>query len=463
MQEQKFDMEDYIKQRLAEIRDTDERSFAREILLKGFLPAVQVMEERYRSLEERVRREIEIPGSRYTVYTTVIRRRDYDASNSTWFPVCSVDAEPDRTACRRIYFRGNEGEKRRFEQQEFFTAVDAMGQPRQVAVRRTEDYRRAVEELYGLFVYNRVPWNTVNTGDLDRFYDVYPVEDADASGEGEASGGESTVVSVRPGAGQDLSGKNFPGDGSDGTESMDDWEIDFGEWNDRIGQDYMALWNLEYFTFRSMKFMVPCIDGKYYEHELNLKEYAPDCGYMVKGNEDILSIRREEGRIIMVSLKESFQEWQACRFGKRPDTDSYGYSHRILSNERKEHFVDHLAVRYGQGIHSRTELFRFVEELDTEGRIRLRDCRIREKEQPDSCPADMNWFLREDVFPMETRKVLELTFERNTEAVGTGETAEREPWDPDGEDMLRYIISQIQLLFDEYRCVGILHPDLSAR
>lgn len=417
MQEQKFDMEDYIKQRLSEIGDTAERSFAREILLKGFLPAVQVMEERYRELEERVRREIEIPGSRYTVYTTVIRCRDYDASNPTWFPVCRSDAEPDRRACRRIYFRGNEREKRRFEQQEFFTAVDDGGQTRRVGIRRSEDYRKAVEELYGLFVYNRVPWHTVNTGDLDRFYDVYPMEDT--------------------------------------TENMDGWEIDFGEWHERVGQDHMALWNLEYFTFRSMKFMVPCIDGKYYEHELSLKEYDPDCGYMVKGNEDILSIRREQGRILMVSLKESFQEWQACRFGKRPDTDSYGYSHRILSNERKEHFADHLAVRYGQGIHSRTELFRLAEELDTEGRIRLRDCRIRDTEQPDSCPADMNWFLREDLFPMETRKVLELTFVERTGSVGVSGEAE-DLCDPDSEDMLRYVISQIQLLFDEYRCVGRL-------
>lgn len=257
----------------------------------------------------------------------------------------------------------------------------------------------------------------MNTGDLDRFYDVYPMEDT--------------------------------------IENMDGWEIDFGQWNDRIGLDYMALWNLEYFTFRSMKFMVPCIDGKYYEHELSLKEYDPDCGFMVKGNQDILSIRREQGRILMVSLKESFQEWQACRFGKRPDMDSYGYSHRILSNERKEHFADHLAVRYGQGIHSRTELFRLVEELDTEGRIRLRDCRIREKEQPGSCPADMNWFLREDLFPMETRKVLELTFEGRAESVEVNGEAE-DLCDPEAEDMLRYIISQIQLLFDEYRCVGRL-------
>lgn len=417
-------MEDYVKQRLSEIRDTDERGFAREALLKGFLPAMQVMEERYRSLEERVRREIEVPGSRYAVYTIVIRRQDYDAANRTWFPVCRGDVE-DGMAYRRIYFRGSIREKRNFEQQNFFTAVDSTGRVRRVGVRRTEDYRKAVEELYSLFVYNRVPWNTVNTGDLDRFYDVYLMEEEDDPGEEEK-------------------------------ENLSSWEIDFGEWENLIDRDCIALWNLEYFTFRSMKFMVPCMDGKYYEHELNLKEYEPDCGYMVKGNEDILSIRHESGRILMVSPKEAFERWQACRFGRQPDTDSYGYHHRILGNERKECFANHLAVRYGQGIHSRMELFRIVEELNADSKIRLRDCQIRDKERADSYPANMNWFLREDLFPMETRKVLELTFERQAGSAGMNGDEGKDHYAPEVEDIIRYVISQIQLLFDEYRCVGRL-------
>ncbi len=75
--------------------------------------------------------------------------------------------------------------------------------------------------------------------------------------------------------------------------------------------------------------------------------------------------------------------------------------------------------------------------------VRLVDCRIREQELTDSYHADMNWFIREELFPMETRRVLELTFEKQ-----------------DGkelyyaEDMLRYVISQMQLLLDEYKCVG---------
>ena len=54
MQDQDFDVEAYVKQRLTEISDIDERSVAKEVLLKGLLPAVKALEERYRSLEERI-------------------------------------------------------------------------------------------------------------------------------------------------------------------------------------------------------------------------------------------------------------------------------------------------------------------------------------------------------------------------------------------------------------------------
>lgn len=163
---------------------------------------------------------------------------------------------------------------------------------------------------------------------------------------------------------------------------------------------------------------------------------------MVEGNEDILSIRYENGRILMTSFKETFENWRVCRFSGHLDMESYGYESRVLGNAGKESFADHLTERYGQGIHSRTEIFRMVEGLGAEEWVRLTDCRMREKEQEGSFRADMNWFIREELFPMETRRVLELSFERQ------GGTA------ADAEDMLRYVISQVQMLLDEYKCVG---------
>lgn len=401
MSAQNFDMENYIQQRLTEITDTDERSFAKEVLLKGLLPAFRTMDERYRELEERVKREIEIKNQRFVVMTTVVRRQDYDPTNRTWFPVCPDD--------RSVYFQGTEQEKRTFEETEYFTATDEQGNMHRVGVRRATRYREAVEELYHIFVYNRVPWNTINTGQIDRFYELYPL---------------------------------------DGEETMEDWVISYGDWTEWINTEYMAVWNIEKFLFHCTKFMVPSLDGKYFEHELDLKDYNKDSSYMVGGNEEIMSIRYEEDKIILTSLKETFEDWTAYRFSNQVDVDSYGYKNRILSNRRDTGFTDCLTERQGHGIHSKTEIFRIVEGLEVGEYIRLTDCRIRDREQKGSFSADMNRFIREEVFPMETRRILELIFNKVEDA------GQEEPYCV--EDMLRYAISQVQLLLDEYKCVGVL-------
>lgn len=401
MSAQDFDMENYIQQRLTEITDEDERSFAKEVLLKGLLPAFRTMDERYRELEERVKREIEIKNQRFVVMTTVIRRQDYDPTNRTWFPICPSN--------QSVYFQGTEQEKRAFEETEYFTATDDKGNQHRVGVRSSIRYQEAVEEMYHVFVYNRVPWNTINTGQIDRFYEFYPL---------------------------------------DGEETMEDWVISYGDWTEWINTEYIAVWNVERFLFHCTKFMVPSLDGKYFEHELDLRDYDKDSGYMVGCNEDIMSIRYEEDKIILTSLKETFENWTAYRFSNQVDVDSYGYKNKILSNRRDTGFMDCLAERPSQGIHSKTEIFRIVEGLGVGGYIRLADCQIRDREQKGSFSADMNRFIREEVFPMETRRILELTFDKLEDA------EQEEPYCV--EDMLRYAISQVQLLLDEYKCVGVL-------
>lgn len=401
MTDQGFDMENYIKQRLTEIKDMDERTLAKEVILKGLLPAFRTMEERYRNLEERVRREIEVQTQQFVIRTMVIRRQDYDPTNRTWFPVCKDD--------RCIYFQGDERQSRMFRRTESLKAVDAQGNVHRVGIKRASAYQTALEELYRVFVYNRVPWNTVNTGQIDRFYEWYSL---------------------------------------DGAEDTEDWKVSYGEWDRQIRDDVMAVWNVEKFLFHCTRFMIPSPEGKYYEHELDLEGYDRDSGYMVGCNEDILNIRHEEGKIVLTSLKETFENWTAYRFCCQEDMDSYGYQNQVLCNSRKTSFADSLIGRQGQGIHSKTEIFRIVEGLGVEDCIRLADCRILDRERDGSVSADMNRFIREEVFPMETRRILELSFHRSE---GSGST---EPYY--AEDMMRYVISQVQLFLDEYKCVGLL-------
>lgn len=405
------DIQLHIRKRLAEIDDLEERRAAREILLGGLVPLFELMEKRYMDLENQIRREIEIPNEKYAVSTTVIKREDYDPINGTLYPVSpELLEENDREQEQQtkkpylIYFVGSYSLKKEFEEKGEFQGSDGSGKMHTVRVRKAMCYRKALTDLYQVFVYNKICWTTVNTGHLDRFYEVYSDE------------------------GIDVDGLN----------------IDFGDFGEGVKRDMLLLWNVEKFTFQCRKFMVPCIDEKYYEHELDLKNYDLDSGYMLGVNEDVLKVRHEKDKIYMTSLKESFRDWEAYRFIGRIDTSSHGYTYELLSNIRKSSFFQNYREHQESSLASRTELFWMVQSFENNPYVSLEKCEILEMAPQCCLEGDMNPFLGNTVFPMETRKILALYFERKGQKTDFC------------EDMVRFFVSQIQLSVCEYKCVGIL-------
>ncbi len=395
------DLQQHIRKRLTEIDDLDERRDAREILLEGLVPVFEQMEKRYQDLEDQVKREIEVPNEKYAVFMTVIKQEDYDPVNGTLYPVVPALLQEDKAL---IYFDGSYQERLEFEKTTGFQGVDDSGKSHTVTVRKAECYQQALSDLYQVFVYNRICWTTVNTAYLDRFYEVCA---------------------------------------DDGTD-VKSLKTDFGSFEDAVRNDMLLLWNIEKFTFQCRRFMVPCMDEKYYEHELDLKNYDPDSGYMLGVNEDVLKVRHEKDKIIMTSLKESFRDWEAYRFIGKTDTGSNGYTYRIFSNSRRSSFFQNYREQQGHFTGSRTELFWMVQSFEDHFYVELEDCKVLET-SPESClEGDMNPFSKNTVFPMETRKYLALYFRQKGQKKSFC------------EDMVRFFVSQIQLSVCEYKCVGIL-------
>lgn len=398
------DLQQHIRKRLTEIENLQERRDAREILLEGLVPIFELMERRYLDLENQIKREIEVLNQKYAVSMMVIRQKDYDPINGTLYPVVPELLQEEKPMPRLIYFAGSYQKKEEFEKTAVFQGCDDSGRFYAVRVRRAKCYQQALLVLHQVFVYNKICWTTVNTGYLDRFYELYADEEID----------------------------------------INSLEINFGSYQEDIKNDMLLLWNIEKFTFQCRKFMVPCVDEKYYEHELDLKNYDLDCGYLLGLNEDVLKVRHEKDKIIMTSLKEAFRDWEAYRFIERIDTGSQGYTGELLSNSRKSSFFQNYREQQESALGSRTELFWMVHSFENNFYVELEGCEVLET-PPKSClEGDMNPFLGNTVFPMETRKVLALYFSPKGEKENLC------------EDMVRFFVSQIQLSVCEYKCVGIL-------
>ena len=89
--ENKFDYETYIQEHLREIDDLDERKFAKKLLLESLEKIFSWTEKKYDELQQRVYNELKMTWEKFGIYTTVIDKKNYDALNNFWFPMCEED------------------------------------------------------------------------------------------------------------------------------------------------------------------------------------------------------------------------------------------------------------------------------------------------------------------------------------------------------------------------------------
>ncbi|MBE5982132.1 MAG: hypothetical protein E7248_02375 [Paenibacillaceae bacterium] len=420
-----FDFERYIEERLREINDLDERQFAKKILAEGLGKLIHCTEDKYLQLEKRIYEELEIGANQYETVMTIVNRNHYDPTNNTLYPVDETDLKKEKLAeclskenrvwIGSIFLEINEQGRRRFEGSESFNGilkVDAGNKEARFYIQPAKRYRDIMERLYQVFQDNHIPWETINTAYLDKFYDVFIC----------IEGLEKENIPIFP----------------------ENIEIAFGEFKEFVCYDLIPLWNMEWVKFDSADFMVPSINGIYYEHEFTLEDKEEGDGYLIESSDDILEIRHEKNKIVIKSDKETFENWKALHIIQKETMRSLDYKEPLVSNHKNDSFIRRYAENSRAQLMTKTDLFRRIMELDIRDYIEVVGYEICSNVKDYPTVEGLNWFVRDELFPMESRKILLLKFR------------EKEPGHYLNDSMVRFVISQIQLEISEYRCEGVM-------
>ena len=420
-----FDIKKYVKDRLSEIKEEDEYVFAKSVLYDGLYRMSEVFEERYKSLYKKVYDELESKEESYEIAILLLSKNE-NTFLRMFFPISDLDVIEDKEAdikegcmegknsIKTVYLNAVDSACKAFLQENIRVSFTNNKEKHTLLVqpKKALRYRKEVGELYETFSYNGLRWNTVNTAYLDRFFDI------------------------------DLSG--LP-------QNARDVEVDYGKYADIIEEELYPVWNIEKNVFKSSTFLSPSKDGLYYEREMIRQKDKEIILRLIQKTGGMVGIRQEEEKIIVKSYEESYSDLEGYNiFDIRYTKEELPIG--LISNKRKEGMIGRLLNKAREKIHTEAEIERIIEELDIGEYVSLKSCeRLATNkaflEEMKILP-DMNNFTNENFQLTDESPKLILRFLRNSDSNLC-------------EAMVRYAISQLQISFDEYICIGVLENSYS--
>ena len=420
-----FDIKKYVKDRLSEIKEEDEYVLAKSVLYDGLYRMSEVFEERYKSLYKKVYDELESKEESYEIAILLLSKNE-NTFLRMFFPISDLDVIEDKEAdikeecmegknsIKTVYLNAADSVCKAFLQENIRVSFTNKKEKHTLLVqpKKALRYRKEVGKLYETFSYNGLRWNTVNTAYLDRFFDI------------------------------DLSG--LP-------QNARDVEVDYGKYADMIEEELYPVWNIEKNVFKSSTFLSPSKDGLYYEREMIRQKDKEIILRLIQKTGGMVGIRQEEEKIIVKSYEESYSDLEGYNiFDIRYTKEELPIG--LISNKRKEGMIGCLLNKAKEKIHTEAEIERIIEELDIGEYVSLKSCeRLATNkaflEEMKILP-DMNNFTNENFQLTDESPKLILRFLRNSDSNLC-------------EAMVRYAISQLQISFDEYICIGVLENSYS--
>ena len=415
-----FDVKKYVKKRLLEIKDEDEYALAKSVLYDGLYKMSEVFEERFKSLQKKVYDELESQEESYEIAVLLLSKND-NVFLRMFFPVSEADVSKDSAGdiredskertntVKTIYLNAADSVCKAFAKEKISVSFTINGEKNSTSVqpKKAVRYRQELGKLNETFSYNGLRWNTVNTAYLDRFFDI----------------DLSTVV-----------------------QNARDVEVDYGKYSDMIKENIYPVWNVEKTLFKSSTFLSPSKDGLYYEREMIRQKDKEIILCLVQKTDGMVGIRQEEEKIIVKSYEESYADLEGYHiFDIRYTKEELPAG--LISNKRKESLIGRLSANSKDKLHTKAEIERIIEELDIEEYVSLKSCErlVMKKDflETGKILPDMNNFSSDDFQVTNESPKLILRFLRNSDSNLC-------------EAMVRYAVSQLQINFDEYICIGVL-------
>ena len=423
-------MRDLILDKLSKMEDLEQRKMLKDIMTGLFNNLIEYQENSNKVLKERIFSEVEDAEKKYDIYITVSNKSDVDPVSEFLYPFFSEDVLEKKIIMKEIvesvlkkenmklftvfmkcdYATSTKiNENRRYNG----TIITDWGRyPITVRLKRNQVYMSEVSRLYDIFQKNEILWRTINNPYTNKFFDVF-LDECEGS--------------------------------IDENEEIKEIVFDLEEYDQYKMIDIVPLWNIKKMNLKSDGFPMPALDRVNFEHVISIKKMGNENGYLVDENEHIFRyIRRTEEDLTIISPEEKAGTWDIIKVSQQKDETVKNTKFEIACNSRKTSFINKYAGKQACLVRTKGEITRIINAFEFSKYFELQDIEVNASAIEQRLTYDMNFFISDDIRIGNDKKNMILKFRQNSAKTFIS------------QDILSFLVSEIQLYFPEYECVGEL-------
>ncbi len=427
-----MDMKELIRDRLQGMEDLEHRQLLKTLMTNVFLQLEEHNTQFHSQLEKRIFEELDSGAEQYDIYCSICRREVLDPFHPFLFPMVAEDLTQEQWDMNELMdsITGTEV----FKLMTIFMACDFLEIEKmldskrhfigkiitdrneyeiELFVQRNQSYVNEIEKLYHIFLKNDLQWNTVHHPYLAKFLDVYikPLND----------------IQIEDG------------------EKIEEVIFQLDEFDAFKHTDIIPLWNVRQVEVRDIVFPAPVHHRINYEHRIQLDKLGSEHGYLADGDPKLIRyVKRTEDALIVASEEGEGVLWDVYQIAN-PVEDPINLSeYHIASNRRKSTFLEQYIHKNGTLIRSVAEISRVVRSFELEVEYHVDQVEIMAHGSIAIETYPLNRFLHDNVRDEQDRRLMVIVFSTQGERNFTT------------YDTLSYIVAEIQLVFPEYQCAGVL-------
>ena len=227
-------------------------------------------------------------------------------------------------------------------------------------------------------------------------------------------------------------------------EKITEITVDLDEYEKYKVLNHIPVWNVKHIIAQDKSFPMPAKDRINYEHTVSIEEEGVENGYMTDfGNQEFTYLKRYQNSLIIVSQQEKQDKWALVKIenSKNLKTREQFY-YEVLSNQRKLGFGGRYTTVKSLVIRTKGEIARLLEAYEAGRELVFQDTEILESYAKPQQTMDCNHFIDENIRADRFKRIMVIKFQAK----------DREDYLV--LDKMSFLVSEVQLLFPEYRCIG---------